>query len=356
MRHLIDIKDLSKAELDDLLALGMDIKANPQNYRESARFKKLATLFFEPSTRTRLSFEAAMLDLGGNVIGFSESSSSSVTKGESVRDTIRTVGCYTDIIAMRHPLEGAPLMAADTSPVPVINAGDGGHCHPTQTLTDLLTILDEKGQVDGLTIGMCGDLKYGRTVHSLINALEYYKNVRIALISPESLALPEYIKQTSLKGTHWEEYPNIEAAMDKVDVLYMTRIQRERFSDPSQYAALEGGFILTPELMKKAKGDAIVLHPLPRVDEISTAVDEDSRAAYFRQMKNGKFVRMALLMTLLSGKLMEKSDMPEQSGAYICENKRCITNAQRDAEHVFIKSGDGVFRCKYCEQKPGIEV
>ena len=301
MRSLIDILDLSVGEIDDLLRKANDIIAHPDAYREKCRYKKLTTLFFEPSTRTRLSFEAAMYELGGQVLGFSEASSSSASKGESVADTIRVVGGYADIIAMRHPKEGAPLVASMVSEVPIINAGDGGHNHPTQTLTDLLTISREKGQLDNFTIGFCGDLKFGRTVHSLIAALSRYENVKFALISPAELKLPSYIKKEILQAKNLEyiQTTDLEAVMPDLDVLYMTRVQRERFFNEEDYLRLKDSYILTPEKLQSAKDDMIILHPLPRVNEISTAVDSDPRACYFKQAKYGKFVRMALILKLL---------------------------------------------------------
>ncbi len=301
MRSLIDILDLSTDEIDELLAKANDIIARPDAYREKCRYKKLATLFFEPSTRTRLSFEAAMYELGGQVLGFSEASSSSASKGESVADTTRVVSCYADIIAMRHPKEGAPMVAASVSDVPIINAGDGGHNHPTQTLTDLLTIQREKGRLDNFTIGFCGDLKFGRTVHSLIAALSRYENVKFVLISPAELKLPSYIKKEILQAKNLEyiQTTDLEAVMPDLDVLYMTRVQRERFFNEEDYLRLKDSYILTPEKLQSAKEDMIILHPLPRVNEISTAVDRDRRACYFKQVKYGKFVRMALILKLL---------------------------------------------------------
>ena len=301
MRHLIDIMDLSVSEIDNILKLAQKIIDNPADYAHVAEGKKLATLFFEPSTRTRLSFEAAMYELGGHVLGFSEAQSSSASKGESVSDTIRIVSCYADIVAMRHPKEGAPLVAAMKSGVPVINAGDGGHNHPTQTLTDLLTIRRELGDFSGLTIGFCGDLKFGRTVHSLIGAMSRYPGVKIVLISPEELKLPEYNRKEVMDrcGMEYVETTSLEDAMPELDVLYMTRVQQERFFNEADYLRLRDSYILTPEKMTLAKPNMRVLHPLPRVNEISVAVDEDERAAYFRQALNGKYVRMALIMTLL---------------------------------------------------------
>ena len=301
MRHLIDIRDLSEREIADLLDLADDIVANREAYREVCRYKKLATLFFEPSTRTRLSFEAAMYELGGQVLGFSEAASSSASKGESVADTIRVVGCYADIIAMRHPKEGAPMVGAMHSSVPIINAGDGGHNHPTQTLTDLMTIRREKGRLSDFTIGLCGDLKFGRTVHSLIAALSRYENVKFVLISPEELKVPSYIKKDILaeQGLPYEQTTELTDVMPDLDVLYMTRVQRERFFNEEDYLRLKDSYILTPDKLRGAKADLTILHPLPRVNEIDTAIDADPRACYFRQALNGKFVRMALIMTLL---------------------------------------------------------
>ncbi len=301
MRNLIDIMEMSTDELRELIDRALDIIENPKKYAESCRGKKLATLFFEPSTRTRLSFEAAMYELGGNVIGFSEANSSSAAKGESVADTVRTVGCYADIIAMRHPKEGAPLVATRTAGVPVVNAGDGGHNHPTQTLADLLTIYREKGTFENLTIGLCGDLKFGRTVHSLLCAMSRYAGVRFVLISPEELRVPRYLITDVLEpqGIPYEEVTSLEDAMPKLDVLYMTRVQRERFFNEADYVRLKDTYILTPEKLRTAKDDLTILHPLPRVNEISVAVDDDPRACYFKQVLNGKFMRMALILKLL---------------------------------------------------------
>ena len=301
MRNLIDITDLSVPEIDELIATACDIIAHPKKYQDACRRKKLATLFFEPSTRTRLSFEAAMLELGGSVLGFSEASSSSASKGESVSDTVRVVGCYADIIAMRHPKEGAPIVAAMHSPVPIINAGDGGHNHPTQTLTDLLTIHREKGRFDYLTVGLCGDLKFGRTVHSLIHALSRYTGIHFVLISPEELRLPTYLIHDVLdkKQLSYEETQDLEAVMPKLDILYMTRVQRERFFNEADYIRLKDSYILTLDKLKHAKQDLCILHPLPRVNEIATSVDADPRACYFKQAQNGKYIRMALILKLL---------------------------------------------------------
>lgn len=301
MKHLIDIMDLTTDEIDELIKKACDIIENPDKYREKCRYKKLATLFFEASTRTRLSFEAAMMELGGNVLGFSDAGSSSAAKGESVADTVAVVGGYADIIAMRHPKEGAPVVAAMKSEVPIINAGDGGHNHPTQTLTDLLTIKQEKGRLGNLTVGLCGDLKFGRTVHSLVAALSRYDGIKFVLISPEELKLPSYVKNNYIKknGIEYEQTTSLDGVMDKLDIIYMTRVQRERFFNEEDYLRLKDSYILTPEKMKTAKDDMIVMHPLPRVNEISTAVDDDKRACYFKQAKYGKYIRMALILKLL---------------------------------------------------------
>ena len=304
MKHLIDIMQLTTEEIDEMIDTANDIIANPDQYAEKCKRKKLATLFFEPSTRTRLSFEAAMYELGGNVLGFSEAQSSSAAKGESVSDTIRTVGAYADIIAMRHPKEGAPMVACRKSTVPIINAGDGGHNHPTQTLTDLLTIKREKGHFDGLTIGFCGDLKFGRTVHSLMAAMSRYDNVKFIFISPDELRLPEYLKEDILdpKNIEYVETTDLEDAMPQLDILYMTRVQRERFFNEQDYISLKDSYILTPDKLADAKDSLSILHPRPRVNEISTAVDDDPRAKYFEQVRNGKFIRMALILKLLEVK------------------------------------------------------
>ena len=303
MKHLIDIMQLSTDEIQELVDTARDIIADPDKFAESCKRKKLATLFFEPSTRTRLSFEAAMYELGGQVLGFSEAQSSSAAKGESVADTVTVVSSYADVIAMRHPKEGAPLVASRVSRVPVINAGDGGHNHPTQTLTDLLTIYQEKGHFDGLTIGLCGDLKFGRTVHSLICAMSRYENVRFLLISPEELKVPRYLVTDVLKGMDYQETTDLEAAMPHLDILYMTRVQRERFFNEADYLRLKDSYILTMDKLKNAKQDLSILHPLPRVNEISVAVDADPRACYFRQAAYGKYIRMALILKLLEVKV-----------------------------------------------------
>ena len=302
MRHLMDITDLSVEEIDSLLDLADDIIARREAYADAMRGKKLATLFFEPSTRTRLSFEAAMLELGGGVLGFQAADSSSAAKGESVSDTVRAVGCYADIIAMRHPKEGAPIAAARRSPVPIINAGDGGHNHPTQTLTDLLTIRREKGRLGNLVVGLCGDLKFGRTVHSLVNALSRYRGVEFALISPPELRAPDYLAQMlEQKGFAYREVRSLDEVMPELDILYMTRVQKERFFNEADYVRLKDSYILDLNKLAPAKKELAVMHPLPRVNEISVKVDDDPRACYFKQVENGKYARMALILTLLGG-------------------------------------------------------
>lgn len=301
MQNLLAINDFTVEEIDELLVKAQHIKDNPDLYREKCKYKKLATLFFEPSTRTRLSFESAMLSLGGSVLGFSDSNSSSSSKGESVADTIRVVSCYSDIIAMRHPKEGAPLVASFNASVPIINAGDGGHNHPTQTLTDLLTIKSEKGRIDNLTVGFCGDLKFGRTVHSLIQALSRHTGIKLVLISPDELTIPDYVKNDVMdkNNMQYEEVRSLDEAMPKLDVLYMTRVQKERFFNEDDYLRLRDSYILTLDKLENAKKDLTILHPLPRVNEISVDVDSDPRACYFKQVANGRFVRMALILKLL---------------------------------------------------------
>ena len=363
MRSLIDIVDFSVEELNDLLQTACDISENPEKYWDSCKHKKLATLFFEPSTRTRLSFEAAMLELGGTVLGFSEAGSSSAAKGESVADTAKTVSCYADIIAMRHPKEGAPYVAAKAATVPVINAGDGGHCHPTQTLADLLTIYREHGRLNNLTIGCCGDLKYGRTVHSLIAAMGRYENIKVVLISPEELRLPKHLKYEVLDkyGMEYVETTSLEEAMPELDVLYMTRIQRERFDSYDEYERLKDSYILTAEKMALAKETMRVLHPLPRVNEISVKVDDDPRAAYFRQALNGKYMRMALILKLLK-EAEEGKQMPALGEVLVnqlrCDNPRCITSTEQELDHMFkcVDKEHGIHRCIYCEAKKKIPV
>ena len=301
VRSVIDVPDLTPEELDSLMDTAEDIIARPDDYADACKRKKLATLFFEPSTRTRLSFEAAMYELGGNVISVTGAGTSSAAKGESVADTAKTVSCYADIIAMRHPKEGAAAVAARNASIPVINAGDGGHCHPTQTLADLLTIRREKGRLGNLTVGLCGDLKFGRTVHSLINAMSRYEGLNFVLISPEELKVPSYVKNESLKKKNipYRQVTNLEDVIGDLDILYMTRVQRERFFNEEDYLRLRDSYILTPEKMKKARPDLSVMHPLPRVNEISVAVDDDLRACYFKQVLNGKYMRMALILMLL---------------------------------------------------------
>ena len=301
IKHLIDIVDLSVEEIDELISVAEDIMEKPEKYQDACAHKQLATLFFEPSTRTRLSFESAMLGLGGSVLGFSSANASSTAKGETVGDTIRTVSSYADIIAMRHPKEGAPFAAMQVSEVPIINAGDGGHNHPTQTLTDLLTIHKEKGRLSDLTVGVCGDLKFGRTVHSLVNALSRYGGIKFILISPIELKLPRYVKEEALKkkGIAYTQTVDLEEVMPELDVLYMTRVQRKRFFNEEDYLRLKDSYILTPEKLKTAKEDLAILHPLPRVNEISVMVDKDPRAAYWKQVRNGKYIRMALILKML---------------------------------------------------------
>ncbi len=359
MRSLISILDLSVEELDGLIATAKDIIANPDAYREACRHKKLATLFFEPSTRTRLSFEAAMLELGGSVIGFSEASSSSAAKGESMADTAKIISCYADIMAIRHPREGAPYVASRNATVPVINAGDGGHNHPTQTLADLLTISRELGRLDHLTIGLCGDLKYGRTVHSLIEAMSRYEGICFVLISPEELKLPSYIRYNVLEAQHipYTEVTSLEDAIPELDVLYMTRIQQERFDDPAEYARLKDSYVLTAEKMTLAKECMAVLHPLPRVNEISVKVDDDPRAAYFRQALNGKFMRMSLILKLLREAEENPAREPVEDSDWVydrvCRNPKCICQTEQELPQIFRltdKAAD-IRRCLYCEQK-----
>lgn len=303
MQHLLDIVDLSVEDINGLLDAADDIMASPQAYADKMRGKKLATLFYEASTRTRLSFEAAMMELGGNVLGFASADNSSATKGESVADTVRTVGCYADIIAMRHPREGAPTVASQFSTVPIINAGDGGHNHPTQTLTDLLTIRREKGRLERLVVGLCGDLQFGRTVHSLMSAMARYKSIRFVLISPKELRIPDYLREAMQKqGVPFTEVERLEDVIGTLDILYMTRVQRERFFNEADYIRLKDSYILDMEKLEKARKDLCIMHPLPRVNEISRAVDDDPRACYFRQVLYGKYIRMALIMKLLEGK------------------------------------------------------
>jgi aspartate carbamoyltransferase catalytic subunit len=357
MRHLIEPTDLSVQETNEIVALAEDIIAHRDRYADRCRGKKLATLFYEPSTRTRLSFTSAMMELGGNVIGFSDARNSSVSKGETVQDTVRVINCFADIIAMRHWIEGAPLAATQVSRTPVINAGDGSHSHPTQTLTDLLTIKRELGRLDNLTIGFCGDLKFGRTVHSLIKAMSRYDNIRIVLIAPPELRLPSYIKSEVCDrcGMDYREVDDMESVMPELDVLYMTRVQKERFVDEEEFERVKDCFVLDARKMSMAKSDMAVLHPLPRVNEILQEVDDDPRAAYFRQVENGKFVRMALMLRLLEwaekDSLVERP-AAEQSTGHTCSNPRCITNTE-PVEPLFHASQTepDVYRCVYCEAK-----
>ena len=359
MRSLNSILDLGVDELDGLITTAKDIIAHPENYWDRCAHKKLATLFFEPSTRTRLSFEAAMLELGGSVIGFSEASSSSASKGESVADTAKIVSCYADIIAMRHPKEGAPYVASQAATIPVINAGDGGHNHPTQTLADLLTISREMGRLDNLTIGLCGDLKYGRTVHSLIEAMSRYMGIQFVLISPEELKIPGFIRYNVFEnqGIPYTEVSSLEEAMPDLDVLYMTRIQRERFDDPWEYERLKDSYVLDTEKMKLAKEKMCVLHPLPRVNEISVRVDDDPRAAYFRQALNGKYMRMALILKLLDeaarNPMKEAIDTTGLEYDRVCRNPKCITQTEQELPQLFrcTDKAAGIHRCVYCEQR-----
>ena len=361
MRSLIDILDLSVKELDELMGTAADIIAHPAHYTDACKDKKLATLFFEPSTRTRLSFEAAMLELGGSVIGFSEASSSSAAKGESVADTAKVISCYADIIAMRHPKEGAPYVASRNATIPVINAGDGGHSHPTQTLADLFTVWREKGRLNDLTVGFCGDLKYGRTVHSLITALSRYTGIRLVLISPEELKVPSYVKNEVIRknGMEYTETTNLEAVMPKLDILYMTRVQGERFPNREDYLRLKDSYILTPEKLENAKADLAILHPLPRVNEISVQIDKDPRACYFKQVANGKYMRMALILKLLDeaarNPALEEHDdgLPRLYNKIVCQNPRCITTVEQELDQIFkvTEPEKRICRCLYCEAK-----
>ena len=356
MRSLISILDFSVEELAQLITTAEDIAANPEKYQDACAHKTLATLFFEPSTRTRLSFEAAMLELGGNVLGFSEAGSSSAAKGESVADTAKTVSNYANIIAMRHPKEGAPFVASRAATIPVINAGDGGHQHPTQTLADLLTIHREMGRMNNLVIGLCGDLKYGRTVHSLIEAMSRYANIRFVLISPRELMLPDYVRIGVLDkhGIPYTEVTSLEDAIPELDILYMTRIQRERFDDPAEYERLKDSYVLTAEKMEHAKADMAVLHPLPRVNEISVKVDDDPRAAYFRQTLNGKYMRMALILKLLDeakkNPVREAIDTDGWVYDKVCKNPKCICQTEQELP-MAAELTEGNYRCVYCEQK-----
>ena len=352
MRGLIDITDLSVQELYELMDVASDIMEHPEVYREKCRYKKLATLFFEPSTRTRLSFEAAMQELGGSVISVAGTGNSSAVKGESISDTAKMVSCYADILAMRHPVEGSAQVALTSASIPVINAGDGGHCHPTQTLADLLTIYKEKGRLENLTVGLCGDLKYGRTVHSLIAALSRYSGIRFVLISPEELKIPNYVRKGILikNGIPYEETASLEEALPGLDILYMTRIQRERFEDSSVYERLKDVYILTAEKMALASPDCIVMHPLPRVNEISVQVDNDPRACYFKQALYGKYMRMALILKLLFGK--EEINRPAgfPLPGHFCTNPRCACFCEQELTPLLKKNdGEDKYRCYYCE-------
>ncbi len=357
MKHLIDPTDFSREETDGIIALAEEIIANRSLWRKKLEDYKLATLFYEPSTRTRLSFTAAMMELGGNVLGFSSASSSSVSKGETVEDTVRVVGNFADVIVMRHSLEGAPLVASQVSKVPIINAGDGSHAHPTQTLTDLLTIKRELGHIDGITIGFCGDLRFGRTVHSLIKALSRYEGVKIVLIAPEELRLPDYIKQDVLSGQGMEclEVSSIEDVIGDLDVLYMTRVQKERFLDEEEFERVKDSFGLDLHKLSLARRDMAVLHPLPRINEILPEVDSDPRAAYFRQVEYGKFVRMALICKLIEWKDDPQHEMPPRPEFFTdpnlrCRNPKCICNNEAVGQ-LFRRVSENVVRCVYCDSK-----
>ena len=359
MRHLIDPTDLSMQELDEVINLALDIIDNREKYADVCKGKQLATLFYEPSTRTRLSFTSAMMSLGGNVLGFSDAKSSSVSKGETCADTTKVINCFADIIAMRHFEEGAALVAALNSNIPVINAGDGSHSHPTQTLTDLLTIKREIGRFDHITVGFCGDLKFGRTVHSLIKALSRYEGVKVVLIAPEQLRLPSYMKEEVCEkhGMDYKEVSSLEEAMGELDVLYMTRVQQERFDDLDEYERLKDSFILDVDKLKTAQSHMRILHPLPRVNEIAVEVDEDPRAAYFRQVENGKFVRMALIAKLLEWAKDDSKTRPllpegAEKNTRVCTNPKCISNVENvDSFCRPSLNGDGKWRCVYCESE-----
>lgn len=352
-RSIIDIDELSVEELDKIIKRACDIMENPKKYSKACEGKKLATLFYEPSTRTRLSFEAAMMELGGNVLGFSSASSASVSKGESVSDTAKVISCYADIIAMRHPYEGAPLVAAESASIPLINAGDGGHAHPTQTLADLLTIYREHGRLNNMVVGLCGDLKYGRTVHSLIKAMIRYEGVSFVLISPRELSLPAYIKTEVLEKNNvtFAETTSLEEAIPKLDILYMTRIQRERFDDLDEYERLKDSYILTKSKLAAAKESMSVLHPLPRVNEISVDVDDDSRACYFKQALYGKFMRMSLILSLLEGSagtIREKVTAQDKKKPK-CRNPKCISQIEQELPQRSKIGTDACTRCAYCD-------
>lgn len=357
MKHLIDPTDLTREETDQIIALAEDIILHREKYQTTLAHRKLATLFYEPSTRTRLSFTSAMMELGGNVLGFSDAKNSSVSKGETVQDTIRVVGCFADVIAMRHYMEGAPLAATQVAKVPIINAGDGSHSHPTQTLTDLLTIKRELGHIGDLTIGFCGDLRFGRTVHSLIKALSRYSGIKVILIAPPELRLPDYIKQDvcDKMGIEYRETESLDEVMPGLDILYMTRVQKERFLDEDEFDRVKDSFVLDARRMALAKEKMAVLHPLPRVNEILTEVDDDPRAAYFRQVENGKFVRMALITKLLEWKDdpahgMPKAEEPIVDPSLHCSNPKCICKFEK-MEPRFKVSASGTTRCWYCDAK-----
>lgn len=357
MKHLIDPMDLSRKETDEIISFAGEIIADREKFQDLMAHRKLSTLFYEPSTRTRLSFTAAMMELGGNVLGFADAANSSVSKGETVQDTVRVVSSFVDIIAMRHYIEGAQLYASEVSPVPVINAGDGSHSHPTQTLTDLLTIQRELGHIDGITVGFCGDLRFGRTVHSLIKALSRYKDIKVILIAPDALKLPDYIRRDvcDKMGINYREVHTMEEVMPELDILYMTRVQKERFLDEDEFDRVKDSFRLDKAKLASAKEKMAILHPLPRVNEILTEVDADPRAAYFRQVENGKFVRMALIAKLLEWKDDPEHGMPEDDFPIFnprvhCSNSRCICNNE-DAPQKFRRSEDGSLRCWYCDSK-----
>ena len=358
MRHVIQIGDLTVEEIDGLIATAEDIIAHPDRYAHKCAGKKLATLFFEASTRTRLSFEAAMYELGGHVLGFSSANASSTVKGETVPDTVRVVSCYADIIAMRHPLAGAPMLALTKTKVPIINAGDGGHYHPTQTLADLLTIHREKKRLDHLTVGFCGDLKYGRTVHSLLEALRRYPGNRYVLICPDSLSLPKYVQET-LNREEFTVCSSLEEALPQLDILYMTRVQKERFTDEAEYEKVKDLYILSAPMLEAARPDLCIMHPLPRVNEISVKVDDDPRACYFKQVENGKYMRMALILFLL-----EREDEPDTQrwdpdavlhDRLFCRNPRCISRNTSEMEHLFKKAEGNTYRCVYCEAEQTLD-
>lgn len=362
MRHLIDPTDLSRKEVDELVDLALDIINHREKYADACKGKILATLFYEPSTRTRLSFTSAMMNLGGNVIGFSDAQNTSVSKGETCADTTKVISCFADIIAMRHYEEGAALVAALNARIPVINAGDGSHSHPTQTLTDLLTIKREIGRFDNIKIGFCGDLRFGRTVHSLIKALARYDGVEVILIAPEELRLPDYMKEEVCEknGIPYREVQTLEEVMPELDILYMTRVQKERFLDEDEFDRVKDSFVLTPEKMRAGKPELHVFHPLPRVNEITVEVDADPRAAYFRQVENGKFIRMALILTLLRWAEEDKGRqnlIPEGTvvNRFRCSNRRCISNME-NVDSLFrpASDGSGNYRCVYCESKASV--